>query len=350
METENGLSATKRCSNIQEEFGNCSYTYHFREKFETTPQQNSSFVNRNAYYSQISNSRDEEPVDLTFPSRDIDENAGAEAFNNFFPKLDVPVTFPHGNTCRNNIIPTRKNFVPNLEAQPFQIVNCSEGVFVDQKTDYYPKRKRKRRKFIYTTEGKLILVTEDPSQIPTSFSPAKQLEILKAAKSLFSKRTRTLYHWMYPNAAKQQIKSAVTTSWESLAETEKEFYISQVLGRFGFPQTNLMINPQLGSIRKLPPLPPPPIEKVEKPKLRELETAISSITPITNRPVSTSTPISFEEFEKINEKSRKKRGRPKAFNVNSAKRSKMSSVEFQDDPELSQELEKFAMKFKLNKY
>lgn len=55
-----------------------------------------------------------------------------------------------------------------------------------------------------------------------------QVEILKAAKSLFSKRTRTLYHWMYPNTSKQQIKLAVASSWENLELQEKQFYISQV--------------------------------------------------------------------------------------------------------------------------
>lgn len=77
----------------------------------------------------------------------------------------------------------------------------------------------------------------------------KQAEILKAAKSLFSKRTRTLFHWMYPNTPKPQLKAAVSHSWENLGLQEKEFYISQVLGRFGFPQTSLMVNPQLNGIK-----------------------------------------------------------------------------------------------------
>lgn len=56
----------------------------------------------------------------------------------------------------------------------------------------------------------------------------KQSEVLKAAKSLFSKRTRTLYHWMCPNASKHQLKMAIANSWETLSVEEKEFYISQV--------------------------------------------------------------------------------------------------------------------------
>lgn len=60
----------------------------------------------------------------------------------------------------------------------------------------------------------------------------KQCEVLKAAKSLFSKRTRTLYHWMYPTASKQQLKSAIKNSWETLSHEEKEFYISQVIATY----------------------------------------------------------------------------------------------------------------------
>ncbi|KAG5877206.1 hypothetical protein JTB14_003203 [Gonioctena quinquepunctata] len=314
MEPSNEFSATKRCTNIQEDFVSCSeYSTSFQANLEEPPHQTESSSNGGHSYTLVHPSNDEEPIDLTFTSRYIEESAGGEAFNNFIPKLEVPVIFPHGNIRRNyGMANAKRDFVPNLDIQPFQIVNCSGDVFVDRKTDYYPDRKRKRSKFVYTKEGKLILVTEDPSQMPTSFSPAKKQEILKAAKSLFSKRTRTLYHWMYPNAAKQQIKTAVTTSWESLADNEKEFYISQVLGRFGFPQTDLMINPQLGSIRELPP-PPPPVEKVEvKPKIEELECALSSITP----PVMNACPIpmkrgpqmSLEDFEKVNERFRKKRG------------------------------------------
>lgn len=58
---------------------------------------------------------------------------------------------------------------------------------------------------------------------------SKQIEVIKAAKSLFSKRTRTLYHWMYPHAPKQQLKMAVANSWETLGVQEKQFYISQVI-------------------------------------------------------------------------------------------------------------------------
>lgn len=101
-------------------------------------------------------------------------------------------------------------------------------------------------------------------------------EVMKAAKSLFSKRTRTLYHWMHPNAPKQQIKAAVSESWDSLGTQEKQFYISQVLGRFGFPECNLMINPQLGGIKELPVV--PDVTEFNDISANELRNAISSIT------------------------------------------------------------------------
>lgn len=57
---------------------------------------------------------------------------------------------------------------------------------------------------------------------------SKEAEVLKAAKSLFSKRTQTLYHWLYPNTPKSQLKAAVAVSWDTLGIQEKEFYVSQV--------------------------------------------------------------------------------------------------------------------------
>jgi len=80
----------------------------------------------------------------------------------------------------------------------------------------------------------------------------KQEEIIKAAKSLFSKRTRTLYHWLYPQTSKNKLKATVSAAWDTLHENEKQFYVSQVLGRFGLQASSLMINPQLGGIRGLP--------------------------------------------------------------------------------------------------
>lgn len=60
---------------------------------------------------------------------------------------------------------------------------------------------------------------------------SNRVEILNAARGLFSKRTRTLYHWMYPGASKQYIKNAVAAAWESLGNEEKDFYVSQVCNK-----------------------------------------------------------------------------------------------------------------------
>ena len=56
----------------------------------------------------------------------------------------------------------------------------------------------------------------------------KQEEVIKAAKSLFSKRTRTLYHWLYPDTSKTKLKATVSAAWDTLADAEKQFYLSQV--------------------------------------------------------------------------------------------------------------------------
>lgn len=52
--------------------------------------------------------------------------------------------------------------------------------------------------------------------------------VIKAAKSLFFKRTRTLYHWMLPNAPKQQLTEAISNAWDKISPKERELYIIQV--------------------------------------------------------------------------------------------------------------------------
>lgn len=83
-------------------------------------------------------------------------------------------------------------------------------------------------------------------------SNEKHEEVVKAAKSLFSKRTRTLYHWLFPDTSKNKLKATVSAAWDTLSEGEKHFYISQVLGRFGLQASSLMVNPQLGGMKYLP--------------------------------------------------------------------------------------------------
>lgn len=67
-----------------------------------------------------------------------------------------------------------------------------------------------------------------PQTNPGTEFAARQQEIVKLAKSIFSKRTRTLYHWMYPNASKQLIKRVVANTWEIMSAPERNIYIAQV--------------------------------------------------------------------------------------------------------------------------
>jgi hypothetical protein len=54
-------------------------------------------------------------------------------------------------------------------------------------------------------------------------------EVLKAAKSLFYKRTRTLYRWVYANMSKYELNKRVIDAWNSASEHEKNIYISEVM-------------------------------------------------------------------------------------------------------------------------
>ncbi|ERL88680.1 hypothetical protein D910_06064 [Dendroctonus ponderosae] len=119
-----------------------------------------------------------------------------------------------------------------------------------------------------------ILRAAQPDASLNQFT-TRQQEVLNMAKSIFSKRTRTLYHWMYPTASKQQIKDVVSNTWESMAGQEKNIYVAQVLDRFGYNNANLMVNPQLGQIKELPPM--PGILELNS-KASELQNAISSIS------------------------------------------------------------------------
>lgn len=111
-----------------------------------------------------------------------------------------------------------------------------------------------------------------------------------------------------------------------------------------------MVNPQLGGIKELPLIP----DTCEtKSKSRELQSAISSIMPENPMPPELGTnSLTFEEFEEINELTKKRRGRPPG---SSNKKHKFSlgganlAQDFKDDPELSQELEQFATIFNLSK-
>ncbi|XP_031334612.1 uncharacterized protein LOC116164556 isoform X2 [Photinus pyralis] len=91
-----------------------------------------------------------------------------------------------------------------------------------------PNKKCRKRK----ANSKIKVENDSVKYIDTTHladnTDAKQIEVLKAARSLFSKRTRTLYHWIFPNAPKAQLKAVISSSWETLSVQEKDFYISQV--------------------------------------------------------------------------------------------------------------------------
>ncbi|XP_017778640.1 PREDICTED: uncharacterized protein LOC108564198, partial [Nicrophorus vespilloides] len=169
-----------------------------------------------------------------------------------------------------------------------------------------------------------------------------QEDVLKAAKSLFSKRTRTLYHWMYPNTPKFHLKSAVALAWDMMGPQEKQFYISQVLGKFGYLQNSLMVNPQLGGLT-LPFLPIPP--QTEVPDLGNVETRNAVSNLLQENP--NTWPQSSQTAQTL-----KRRGRPRGSNKRSSKtkpfrnrkqylRANEGMDDFTDDPELRKELEQF---------
>jgi hypothetical protein len=54
-------------------------------------------------------------------------------------------------------------------------------------------------------------------------------EVLKAARSLFYRRNRTLYRWIYANIRKCKLTRLVTDAWNSASESEKNIYISEVM-------------------------------------------------------------------------------------------------------------------------
>lgn len=58
---------------------------------------------------------------------------------------------------------------------------------------------------------------------------AEHAEVLKAAKTLFCKRHRTLCRWLSPNTTKRQLNRRVSDAWATLPEIEKNIYISEVM-------------------------------------------------------------------------------------------------------------------------
>jgi len=80
------------------------------------------------------------------------------------------------------------------------------------------------------------------------YNSGRHSDILKAAQSLYSKRTRTLWHWINPGIPKTKLKSCVQTAWDNLPDWQKKIYVSQVMGKFGIGSVSPMVNPQIATI------------------------------------------------------------------------------------------------------
>ncbi|KAF5270125.1 hypothetical protein FQR65_LT17905 [Abscondita terminalis] len=261
-------------------------------------------------------------------------------------------------TCEKRKIESNSNF----KVKPLTMLsNSNNGAMTAEN----PKRRGRKRKIDQPiVDASLTLVEANLlKDLDTSryAQDNKKMEVLKAAKSLFSKRTRTLYHWMYPNTPKTQLKAAVATSWEALGAQEKEFYISQVLGRFGFSQSNLMVNPQLGGISGCFPLVPMVFSMSNHEGAEETSSAVSTILHDIrswNEDVDSSssgTP-NYSPYEKLINRKCVKKSRLKNKNMIYAKENVniLKDVgeevidEFEDDPELSREFQQFKWNLQIN--
>ncbi|XP_018332211.1 uncharacterized protein LOC108741787 isoform X2 [Agrilus planipennis] len=171
-------------------------------------------------------------------------------------------------------------------------------------------------------------------------------EVLNAAKTLFSKRTRTLYHWMYPNASISTLKTAVASAWDKLNFKEKDFYVSQVLGRFGFSKNNVIVNPHLtyGGINgNFLPL---DLSTDNPEGYEEANAAVSNLLlseeMVPQKTVSYAA-TTFEDPTRFLQRKRRRTGRPPG----SKNKMKKPSIEvkeeevFENDPELHREFEQF---------
>ncbi|KAF2891856.1 hypothetical protein ILUMI_14292 [Ignelater luminosus] len=340
--------------------GKVTSTNHMRSKPSTE-------INENAiiYESSI-----EEPIDLTCTvKRDSESRA----------------TSDNASLLQNTSSP-KMNPKTDISTFDFQQNNFTEN------EPAISRKKGRKRKFVFknphlfqnlqipTLESGILKNLENPDllQGSSNSNDNRQAEVLKAAKSLFSKRTRTLFHWIYPHAPKAQLKAAVASSWETLGEQEKEFYISQVLGRFGFPQTNLMVNPQLGGLAGILPLPPLDLSnRMNQEGNEETSSAVSGLLMsesgstqqwmnLTNASNSSSSSSSSSSTSSSNRlpyiprmsRKRGRLGRPpgsrnrkqikEEFPILKQIRDEPNPDEFQDDPELSREFQQFRWTLHLN--
>ncbi|CAH1967546.1 unnamed protein product [Acanthoscelides obtectus] len=200
METRNIFSDPGKCGNLIE-FQSNETMSHFMASFPDNTFWN---VNRNVTSGNSTNQGGqstylyEQPIDLRISHNDQQR------------KEDFIDAYYSRSCTKAEGHPKESSSVNTYQQQASQI--CLD----------YKKKRRGMSKI------NPIVLDGDNIAYPASFSPEKQAEIMKAACSLFSKRTRTLYQWMYPNVTKQQVKIAVANYWQSLGQSEKDFYVSQV--------------------------------------------------------------------------------------------------------------------------
>jgi hypothetical protein len=72
--------------------------------------------------------------------------------------------------------------------------------------------------YVYIVQGSGVDGTEN-----------KNSEVMKAARSLFYKRTRTLYRWVYSNMTKNELNRRVIGAWNSASQYERNIYVSEVM-------------------------------------------------------------------------------------------------------------------------
>jgi hypothetical protein len=58
-------------------------------------------------------------------------------------------------------------------------------------------------------------------------------DVMQRARSLFMKRTRTLYRWMYPDITQKQLNELVNARCQNLNDTDKQVYKHDTLGELG---------------------------------------------------------------------------------------------------------------------
>lgn len=162
---------------------------------------------------------------------------------NIYAENNKSIEGPIDLSASNNIKVETESDDPRVQ----QVEDKSENDTDDRRMKLQ-RNKQKKRKSSFSTDENWTIENVTAERLPKQ-TVNKREEVLKAARSLFSKRTRTLYHWMYPDTSKGKLKAIVSSAWDTLSNTEKEFYISQVLGRFGVPAGSLMVNPQLGGFQ-----------------------------------------------------------------------------------------------------